>query len=88
LISDGMDANCRLLGSVIDSGEVALSSSTGCGVSIVSLAMGSAAIASSISLLLAPMYGFPSLSARRQYHLPLSRMSGSGSLCCLVAVVT
>src|ERR1700730_15391516 len=70
LISIGMGASWRLFGSLIESGEVGLSS-TGAGVSTVSLAGGSLAISVSMSVRLVPIYGLLSLSTRRLYHFSL-----------------
>jgi hypothetical protein len=88
LISMGTGANCRFSGSYIESGDVGRSSSTGAGVSTVSLVGVSSAICVSISVHLAPRYGFDSLSVRRQYHLSPRYRSVSGSLDSLVAAVT
>jgi hypothetical protein len=54
-ISTGIAAICRFSGSFMESGDVGHSSSTGAGVSMISLAIGSSVICVSISVHLAPM---------------------------------
>jgi hypothetical protein len=73
--SVGIGADCRLSGSSIESGDVALSTLYGSGVS-----GGSQQMSSSISDLLAPRYFLPSLSVHRQYPLVWRHTSASGSL--------